>query len=497
MNVIQNRLIVIFGILFFMSSMFSCKKLVEISPPTNAAAESNVYSNNTTAISALNGIYTNMSRSNTVFTGYNSLSVYAGLSADEFGLLGGGIGSTLGGYYANTLSLITQPTSGTETWSPLYQFVFYSNAAVTGLSSSQADGLLPTVRDQLLGEAKFMRAFYYFYLVNLYGDVPLALTTDPQTNTLLARTPREQVYEQIIQDLKDAEELLSTTYLNETLMASTTERIRPTKWAAEAMLAKVYLYTGDYANAEAASSLLLSNTSLFSLSALNNAFLKASLLNKEAIWQIQPTGVTFNTFEARAFILPASGPGAVNPVYLSNLLLNSFEAGDLRAKPKNWVDTIRVAGTKYTYPFKYKLYLQDNTITTTTGSINQKEFLMMLRLGEQYLIRAESRAQLGNIDGAKSDLNAIRSRAGLGLTSANDKTALLAAILHERQVELFSEWGNRWFDLKRSGNFDGIMKLITPAKVSGAVWKSYQQWYPVPVSDLENAPNLQQTNGYN
>jgi hypothetical protein len=498
MRIIQNKLRVIAGTFFLASSMVSCKKLVEISPPTNAAAENNVYTNNATAISALNGIYTNISKNNGVFTGYTSMSVFSGLSADEFGLYGSGISTNLGGYYANALSPTAQPASGTESWSSLYQFVFYANAAIAGISSSKADALFPAIRDQLLGEAKFMRAFCYFYLVNLYGDVPMALNTDPQINTLLGRTSREQVYEQIIQDLKDAEELLSTTYLNETLLASTTERIRPTKWAAEAMLARVYLYTGDYVNAEAASSLLISNISLFGLSTLNNAFLKASLNNKEAIWQIQPTGVSLNTREATAFILPASGPGTVNPVYLSNLLLNSFEVGDLRAKPKNWVDTLRVAGTKYTYPFKYKLNLPDNTITATpTGLANQKEFLMMLRLGEQYLIRSEARAQLGNFDGAKADLNMIRTRANLGGITANDKTSLLTAILHERQVELFSEFGNRWFDLKRSGNMDGIMKPITPAKVSGAVWQSYQQWYPVPVTDLNSAPNLQQTNGYN
>lgn len=493
------KLLVLWTAVALLLIFTSCKKLVEIEPPTNAVSESNVYTNNTTAISSLNGIYASMSSGNSVFTGYTSISVYTGLSADEFGLYGAGINNYYGRYYANALSPTVDPVAGVESWLPIYKLVYSANAGIVGLSSSTANALLPAVRDQLLGEAKFMRAFFYFYLVNLYGDVPLALTTDPQTNTLLTRTPIAQVYEQIIQDLKEAKELLSTTYLNETLLASSAERIRPTKWAAEALLARVYLFTNKYAEAETESSLVISNSSLFTLSALNNAFLKASLGNKEGIWQIQPTGVSFNTREATAFILPASGPGTVNPVYLNNLLLNSFEAGDLRVKPKNWVDTLRVTGTLYTYPFKYKLYLPDNTITTTTGSTNQREFLMMLRLGEQYLIRAEARARLGNLFGAIADLDIIRQRAGLPLIANTNpgisQTALFDKIMHERQVELFSEFGHRWLDIKRT-NVDTIMNLLTPQKALGATWQTYQALYPIPLETLNAAPNVRQNPGY-
>jgi hypothetical protein len=328
----------------------------------------------------------------------------------------------------------------------------------------------------------------------------LTLTTDPQVNTLLARAPKDQVYQQIVRDLKDADELLSSNYLDETLLASSTERIRPTKWAAEAMLARVYLFTGDYSNAETQSYLLISNPSLFSLSTLNNAFLKTSLGNKEAIWQVQPTVLSYNTQEATTFILPTSGPSGLNPVYLSSMLLNSFEVGDLRSKPKNWLDTLRVTGTLYSYPFKYKLYLPDNTISATTGSANQKEFLMMLRLGEQYLIRAEVRARLGNLQGAITDLDIIRQRAGLPLIANTNpginQSALIDKIMHERQVELFSEFGHRWFDLKRTNALNAVMSIVTPQKVMGGTWQPYQALYPIPIETLNGAPNMVQNPGY-
>ncbi len=95
-----------------------------------------------------------------------------------------------------------------------------------------------------MGEARFFRAFCYFYLVNLFGDVPLATTTDSTINARLPRIPSDEVYQQIITDLKEAESLLSTEYLDANLKSygGLPERVRPTKWAASAMLARVYLY---------------------------------------------------------------------------------------------------------------------------------------------------------------------------------------------------------------------------------------------------------------
>jgi hypothetical protein len=119
---------------------------------------------------------------------------------------------------------------------------------------------------------------------------------------------------------------------------------------------------------------------------------------------------------------------------------------------------------------------------------------MILRLAEQYLIRAEARAQQNNIDGAKTDLNAVRNRAGLLNTTANDKTEMMAAVLHERQVELFTELGHRWFDLKRTKAVDLVMNSVTPIK--GGTWQTTDQLYPIPVADIIRNSTLKQNPGY-
>jgi hypothetical protein len=482
-----------------------CKKFVEVAPPSNYITENTVFTNDATAIAVLTDMYNNMNSSPIQGgTSAGSIALFAGLSADE--LVSATTSSNYVGYYANTLSQTGNLISGGEHWVPLYKFVFKCNAAIEGLNKSES--LTASIKQQLLGEAKFLRAFFYFYLVNEFGDVPLALSTDPKVNTLLARSSSADVYRQIIADLQDAEEKLSTDYLDVTLQNKTLERVRPTKWAAAALLARVYLYTGDYANAEAEANKVISNTSLFdppSAVSLNNVFLKNS---REAIWQIQPTSANFNTPEARTLIIPAAGPSTggstTNPVYLNKQLVASFETGDQRVVYGNWVDTTIYMISKnpvkwdtVPYPNKYKLNALDPNITAATGTTKMKEYFMVLRLGEQYLIRGEARTQLGDIQGAQDDLNAIRNRAGLPNTTANDKSSLLTAILNERRHELFSEWGHRWFDLKRTDNIDAVMTVETPKKSNGtSQWQSYKALYPLPLETINGAPNVTQNDGY-
>jgi hypothetical protein len=148
-----------------------------------------------------------------------------------------------------------------------------------------------------------------------------------------------------------------------------------------------------------------------------------------------------------------------------------------------FVDTVSSPNITYYYPFKYKVQ---------TGS-NISEYSTILRLAEQYLIRAESAANIGKLNDAINDLNTIRNRAGLNNTNALTKEELNSAIQHERQVELFTE-GQRWIDLKRTGNIDNIMKTICPLK--GGVWSNYKQLYPIPPTDISNSANLKQNPGY-
>jgi hypothetical protein len=347
----------------------------------------------------------------------------------------------------------------------IYKYIYEANSCIEGIENSTQ--LTAAAKKQLLGEAKFVRALCNFYLVNLYGAIPLVLSTDYRINDTLPRIATDLVNKQIISDLKDAQNLLTTDY-------PTSERVRPNYWTATALLARVYLYTGDWIQAETESSAII-NSGIYTLSDINNVFVKTS---NETIWQLMPVTTYFNTQEAGAFI-----PGAPDqiPVYpLTPDLVNSFEGGDMRKSV--WTGNTSVDGQVYYYPFKYQI----------NGATPLNEYHIVFRLAEQYLIRAEARAMQNNVDGSISDLNIIRERAGLpDLSSSLIQTQVLAAIEQERRIELFAEWGNRWFDLKRTNRADAVLSSL-----KGPSWQSIDVLWPVPQDQRNANPFLSQNPGY-
>lgn len=445
----------VFLLSFF--SIYSCEKLVEVDPPITTVNQGLVYENDAQAIAVLTGIYTNLSMANFDFTsGITSTSYICSLSADE--LIPVNLSNQeRNAYYNNSLTAESQGI-----WARIYNRIYVTNAAIDGLSKSS--GLTGSIKQQLLGEAKFIRALHYFYLVNLFGAVPLQIQTDSKANSKLPRSDVEVVYQQIIEDLKDAQKTMSSEYLDGTLLTTTPERVRPTAHAARALLARVYLYLRNYSDAEEQASAVINNTTFFGLVGIDSVFLKN---NREAIWQLMPTGtaatLTANTKEGKFFI-PITN---VNDVYLNNELVNSFQEGDQRKV--EWIGTF----SGFPYPRKYKI-----------GAVNSvsTEYSIVLRLAEVYLIRAEARANLGKLTGpnsAKEDLDIIRNRAGLSGTNASSLIEIEKAILNERRFELFTEMGHRWLDLKRTGTVDQIMQ-----QVKGSNWQTTDQLYPLPKSEI-------------
>src|SRR5579863_6992938 len=326
--------------------------MVEVNSPVTSLTGSNLYSQNTTASAVLTGVYANLSAGDIFFKRVYSISILSGMSADELTLYNTA-DPTFSAYYRNDLSA----SINLSPWTYCYSILLSVNSALEGVSNSKT--LTTAVQRQLMGEAEFVRAYCYFYLVNLYGDVPLVLTPNYTINATLSRTPKEIVLAQIVADLTNAESLLSPNYLDATLLASTTERVRPTSWAAKSLLARTYLYLKQWDSAGILSSQVINN-SQYSLDTLNGVFLMNS---SEAIWQLQPVNSGWNTEDARVFVLPSTGPSldAINPVYLSSSLLESFEPGDQRLV--NWVDSLSIGGTTYYYPYKYKSATFGSSVT--------------------------------------------------------------------------------------------------------------------------------------
>lgn len=479
----------IFRLLFVVTAggcLASCEKFVEVDPPITRVVSDAVFASNETAIAAVNGLYAQIANGLPITGGVSGISGLLGLAADEFNLSDPQSPGSLGAYFRNQLS--TNPDLGTDDfWRMIYSPTMGQiNTAIEGLSAATTfeddntkSSLNGVVRKQLLAEMQFMRAFCYFYLSEMYGDVPLLLTTNYVVNSNQGRTSKGMVYEQIVKDLILAEGNLGATYYaNDVIVAGENNpRIRPIRAAAQALLARVYLYQGNVTQAEQYALKVIDNP-LYKLGSLESAFLAN---NREAIFQLQPVVLGRNTQEAWTFKLPATGPTNVNsrnPVYLNPMLVNSFEVGDLRKI--SWVGKVTAQGVTYYFPNKYKSATLNDPVT---------EYSTVLRLAELYLVCAEARAKLGNLSGGDAMLNAIRQRAGLSpITSANEHQ-LVSAIMHERQVELFTEWGHRWLDLKRTKAIDTVMAEVTPKK-GGNAWQSYQQLFPIPAKDMLYNPGL-------
>lgn len=466
-----------------------CKKFLDIPPPANQLVTTNVFNSDASATSAQLAIYANMWNNSESWYMASNMGIYAdelqSYSTDQ---------QALTPLYTNNLTGNFELGWGANYgFSPnnYYAYIYAANAAISGLQS--VGGTSAVVRQQLIGEAYFVRAYWHFYLSNIFGAVPLVLTTDYTVNGTIARTPRVQVLRQVISDLETAKGLLNSNYVDASDTIVTTERVRPNKAAAEALLARAYLYLGDYDNAniidyqkaDSCATAVIGNPT-YNLSSINGVFLKNS---SETIWQLQtPSTAGNDTQDGARFILTAApSTGSNSYATVSNQLFNSFEAGDQRKS--SWIGSITEGGATYYFPYKYKV----------TNGLQNKEYEMMLRLGEQYLIRAEARMHEGDLTGAAADLNMIRTRAGLPPTIAVTAADLQAAILHERQVELFTEWGARWFDLCRTGNAPSVMGSpgnVCQAKGGIWAWDNHQLLWPIPQKDMSADPNLKQNSGY-
>ncbi|WP_316930082.1 RagB/SusD family nutrient uptake outer membrane protein [Gillisia sp. Hel_I_29] len=256
--------------------LFSCDDFVEVPAPNNKLIRDDVFRSEETAISALKGIYNQLFVAAFCNGSKSSVTVLAGLSADNIQSLRT---SNVEWMQFQENELTPDNQSNFELWQGAYQIIYLTNSFLEGVASAED---LPTdLKLRLEGEARFVRAFAYFYLVNLYGDVPLVLSSNYRNNELASRTPSDEIYNQIIADLEISREVLESEY-------PTGERIHANYYTATSLLSRVYLYLENWSLAESLSTeVIQANSSYEILNNLNEVFLANS---SEAIWQISPIG---------------------------------------------------------------------------------------------------------------------------------------------------------------------------------------------------------------
>jgi len=436
---------------------FSCKKLVEVGAPENQLTTDKIFADTASATAAVVNIYALFDK--TIDPNYNK---YLGIYTDELFFPG----STSFSVEFNQSRLTSVNADVSSIWSNYYFIIYSCNQVIEQLQHNTKFPAGKTVT--LIGEAKFLRAYANFYLVNTFGPVPLILTTDVAQTAKAARADSAAVYRQIVRDLEDAQNSLPESYAGG-------EKVRASKRAATAMLARVALYQRNWMQAAELATMVI-GSGLYSLSPTpSDVFLAGS---DEAILQFW----TQNGYIADAAqLIPTSGA----PNYpVSASLLSAFEPGDLRKT--SWLGSIAVASgsnaVTYYYPYKYH---------NRAGNSGAAEYLSALRLAEQYLIRAEANAQQGNIPACIQDLNVIRERAGLtDLSPGLSADACMAAVTQEWRLEFCLEWGHRFLNLKRTGRLNAVMGAYKQT------WLPTGVLFPVPQKELTYDAFLTQNAGY-
>lgn len=438
--------ILITGILSVLTTCISCEKMLEVDMPTNQINSDQIFENIQTANAALSGLYAGL-YDNSPLSGDQTGRIL-GLYTDELNYYQATSNTGIIEIYQNTL-IDSNPLVNSY-WTNAYQKIYMSNAMLEGVENSTA---LPSAeKERLKGEALTIRSILFFYLQQVYGNIPYPVTTNYIINQTIEKTPTAEVLQRIEIDLKEAVPLLTDNYRN-------VERIFLNRKSAQLFLAKVLMTQKKWNEAE----IVLKEIRQSSLYTFQNDITKVfEKLGTHIIWQLKPKNNTDPVKEVSSYYFANAAPlnAALTPAFY-----NIFDASDKRRL--NWITPVTVGSTTWYRVNKYK-----NTTNNTT------EYSIVLRLEEVYLLLAEALAQQDKTSEALPLINAVRQRANISvLTLPITKEALLSEILLENRKEFFTEFGHRFMDLKRNNQ----LTILSGVKTN---WKTFHQVWPIPQKEL-------------
>lgn len=343
-------------------------------------------------------------------------------------------------------------------WGSIYNTIYIANFIMERLPD--VPGLKATDRDRVLATAHFLRGYAYFIGYYSFGPIPLVLTTSIETNRNIARASDEEILQQIADDYNFALGKLPTDPVNAGFAG---------EYAVRAALARFNLYLGNWAQAEADATSVIESGQYTLVTDFSDIVNKD--FTDEAIFEVGYSltddpgtngsiGLN-NLFVGRREIIPS------NQVIVA---LASSESGDRFSSIKFDINNL-VGNDNGWSVAKYGTADEDNNN------------VVVFRLAEMFLIRAEARAQQQNTTGAQEDVNVLRTRANAPTVGSLSQSQMLNVIEDERRYELAFE-GHRWYDLVRTGRADDVMPAFSPN------WKTTYERWPIPQRELQNNPAL-------
>jgi len=471
-------------------SLFSCEKFLDLKPVSdgiaveNLSSDSVLYKSASEAEAALAGVYGDFRNE------YFELDYFVNGDAQSDDAYAGA--DNPANFQIDDYNIDATNLNVTRDWAYLYSTIGKANLVIDNVDAV-TDTLLTSERKKgIKAEASFIRAFMYFQLVQLWGDVPLVLNSVRTFNLQILpllfppRTPVDSVYAQIIKDLETALPDVPVTAVNKNYV---------TKGAVNAVLAKVYatIEPHDWNKVSQYCDALIINPNYSLLPEYDQLWDNAHENSVESIFEINYEGTSssgnwgvsmFIGMDWKKFDIP------------SNDLVKAFDDEQDNIRKASSIVFMDVTGKwsdskwpQTNYPFINKYRIPDSP------SPNNYIFI---RLADILLLKAEALNELGDVSGAALFVNQIRTRVSLPNTTANTQDAMRLAIEKERRLELAFE-GIRWYDLKRTGRAievinnakgpDGVTPLgynLTPNRL---VW-------PIPQAEMDKNSKLVQNIGY-
>lgn len=483
-----NKLVTIILSLFVLGSCEDYLDLTPISEETSA----NAYSTTSQIEAALVGAYESFQSSeyyvwdNILFQDVRSDNNYAGGDNPEI-------------FTIDFLNITPTHSRLFTHWSNIYNAISKANTVLERVDDVTDPTLTEERRNQIKGEAYFLRSYHYFTLVKLWGAVPLITSTIKSTNAESVNIPRTSVakiYQQITSDLELAATLIPDNYGDD----ASINKARATAGAAYALAAKAYAQqpTPDYNKVLSNIQKVESSTANYQLIDFNELFDGNHYNNAESIIEVQYLGGNEGNFGPQLLLPPSiSGDSWRKFVTPSHDLINAFDAqGDVVRKNASvlfeevqWVDEYwgNAAGSSIPFSYKWK--------QASGWASSNRQYL--IRYGDIVLLKAEALNELNQLEEATTEINRIRKRASLlDLTDAqkSSKEVLRQTILEERRLELFQE-GQRWDDLARFNQLVSTMNSLVEIDLRDGSTVNYNMTeakilLPIPQQELDRNPAL-------
>lgn len=434
----------LFCMLLMVALFVSCKNFLEVEPK-EAIDEKLAITNAASLQTAIRGAYRALGDNSYYGEGYVNLGFVPG-------------GDVIYNVADNLSNLNFRADVGDfgNVWLGIYNTINITNNIIQAVPTIQDVNLSDEQRNQVLGEAHFIRALAYFDLARGWGGVPIKQvpTTDVGEDLGIARSTLEDTYAFVLEELNRSEELLPETV----------NRIRATKYTVWALKARFFLYNQRWSEAEAYASKVLDLSSQYQLTKpFSSWFLNGVVQTTESIFELAYSAQNPSGLRTRMSLLSRGGEYRYRPGDAVVNTLRSPQTGGARVA---LLDSATQGGVKqYAGALYYRSPATDPSY--------------VLRLAEQYLIRAEARVHIGALDAAVADINAVRSRANLPATTAIGEDSLLEDILEERRLEFLWE-AHRYFDLTRTGKLKEKIEELKP----NLNIQSHLNLFPIPIDEV-------------